>query len=108
MRSGMTALHKTLVYGARAHWALALAYVVLPFAYGARVGSTVSTGSFFGAIVFAIMGLLLYGSSRFAARDYAGSPMAYLLWFIAIVAWIAIVVFALLAVWLLIEPPAAR
>ena len=101
----MARLHRLLVYGARAHWALALAYVALPFAIGARVGSTASTASFFGAIAFAIMGLLLYGSSRFAARDYQGSPVSYLLWFIGVVAWVAVCAFTLLAVWLLIEPP---
>jgi hypothetical protein len=99
----MNALHKALGYCARAYWALAVVYLALPFLFREKVGSTAFAATFFGAIVLAVAGLLLYGSSRYVERGAEGSLSRRLLWGFAGVAWLAVCICVLLAVWLVIE-----
>lgn len=94
----MTTLHSSLTLCSRAYWGLALVYVILPFVLGARVGSTVFSVAVFGAAVLAMLGLLLYGSSRYARQEREGVLPRYLLWWVAGVGWLAFALAALVAV----------
>lgn len=99
----MTTLHTALRYCARAYWILALVYLALPFFFREKVGSTAFAATFFGAIVLAVAGLLLYGSSRYVGRGAGGSLSPRLLWGFVGAAWLAACICVLLAVWLVIE-----
>jgi hypothetical protein len=99
----MSTLQTTLVYCARAYWGLAVVYLGLPFAFGVRAGAAAFAGFLLGAVVIAVAGLLLYGSSRYAARQPEGPLGTYLLRWVAGGAWVAFSVLALLAVWLIVE-----
>jgi hypothetical protein len=99
----MDTLQKTLVFCARAWWGLAVAYLALPFALGVRAGAPAFAGFLLGAVIIAAAGLLLYGSSRYAARRAEGPLGMYLLRWVAGGGWLAFAVLALLAAWLIVE-----
>ena len=94
----LTRLHSSLLLCSRAYWGLALVYVILPFVVGARVGSTVFSVSVFGAGVLAMLGLMIYGASRYARPEREGMMPKYLLWWVAGVGWLAFALAALAAV----------
>jgi len=99
----MDALQKTLVYCARAWWGLALVYLALPFAFGVGAGAPAFTGFLVGAVIIACAGLLVYGSSRYAAREPGGLLGPYLLRWVAAGGWVGFALLALSAVWLIVE-----
>lgn len=99
----METLQRTLVYCARAHWGLAVVYLALPFVFGVRAGAPAFAGLIVGAVIIAGVGLLLYGSSRYAARQPGGLLGTYLLRWVAGGGWVAFAVLALSAVWLIVE-----
>jgi hypothetical protein len=99
----MGTLETTLLYCARAWWGLAVVYLAFPFAFGIRAGAPAFVGFLLGAVIITVAGLLLYGSSRYAARQAEGLVGTYLLRWVAAGAWVAFAGLALLAVWLIIE-----
>jgi hypothetical protein len=101
--TGMGKLQRTLLYCARAYWGLAVVYLGLPAAFGVRAGAAAFAGFLLGAVVIAVAGLLLYGSSRYAARQPEGPLSAYLLRWVAGGAWVAFSVLSLLVAWLIVE-----
>src|SRR5687767_14041581 len=100
------ALQRTLVYCALAHWGLAVVYLVLPFVFRVRADAPAFAGLLVGAVIIAGVGLLLYGSSRYAARQPGGLPGKYLLGWVAGGGWVAFAALALSAVWLIVEQSA--
>lgn len=99
----MNTLQTTLVYCARAWWGLAVVYLALPFVSGIRAGASAFAAFLLGAVIIAAAGLLLYASSRFAARQPEGLLGTYLLRWVAAGAWLAFAALALGAVWLIVE-----
>ena len=99
----MGTLQKALVYCARAWWGLAFAYLALPFTLGVRAGAAEFTGFLVGAVIIAAAGLVLYGASRYAARQPEGLMGTVLLGWVAVGAWVAFAALALAAVWLVVE-----
>src|SRR5262245_19270839 len=99
----MPELRRALIYCARAYWGLTVFFLALPFVFGERVGSTAFAATFFGAVTLAVLGLLVYGSARYAAGAAEGLLSRRVLWCIAAAAWAAFGTVALLAVWLVVE-----
>jgi hypothetical protein len=91
------------VYCARAWWGLAVVYLALPFAFGIRAGAEAFAAFLFGAVIIAVGGLLLYGSSKRAARPSEGRFGAYLLRWVAGAGWLAFFLLVLAAVGLIVE-----
>lgn len=104
----MDTLQRTLLYCARACWGLAVVYLALPFALGIRTGVPAFAGFLLGALVIAVVGLLLYGSSRFGTRQPEVPLATYLLRWVAAGGWVAFSVLTLLAVWLTVQQPWAK
>jgi hypothetical protein len=102
-RGGVEGLQRTLVHCARAHWGLAVVYLALPFVLGVRAGAPAFAGFLVGAVIIAVVGLLLYGSSRYAARQPGGLLGVYLLRWVAGGGWVVFALLALAAVWLIVE-----
>ena len=94
----LTTLHSSLLLCSRAYWGLSLVYIILPFVVGTRVGSTVFLVAVFGAGVLAMLGLMIYGASRYARPEREGMFPKYVLWWVAGMGWLAFALAAIAAV----------